>query len=948
MPWLRDSPEELARIAALDPAAAIEVARDGTVLRANEPARRLLARMSVREGGALPASWASLVSAVREGVTAAPVEVEVGDEVFAFVVVQPRDGEGLHLFGHDVTHARRVRVRVEQSLAGLRLLAEAARSAVVTMDGDALIDSWNGAAERIFGWRSDEVLGKPVTVLMPERFHDLHRRGLARFGRTGERGVVGREVEMAGQRRDGTEFPMDIVVSGWQVDGRNCFGALIRDTSERRAAEDEGKRTRSLLQGTLDSTADGIVVVDDDGRIVHFNQRFLGMWSVPEETLAEIDEEGALSKHVLKGPGQFILRPSDIEGDAHADTLDELELRDGRHFERFSTVPRADGLPVGRVWSFRDVTERVRAEADRTKLLAEEREARSAAEAAERRVTFLLRVAGVLQPSESDIVARLARLARIAVPVLGDWCIVSLVDGEGVARPVAGAHGDPSREALVWKIIKPGAASTPEAQQVVRTGRTALYPDIDPAVVVDNLKGVMRDLGCEARLIVPLLGRARALGCITFVASDASRRFGPEDLELAEDVARRTALAIENSRLFEAERATRAEAEAGRARLELLARVSAELAATLDPVAVLEVIARDAVPVVGDAAAAATLDEAGSLGAWGVAGPDLRAVLHLLVSTVGVPSEVLTIAAAAQAPSSSRGSSASIAVSSRPESLPPDSPRAPSAPPTSSRGSSSGRPAVDDPHRAAMARVRAGLEALGLSALTVVALRARERAIGVLAVARRDAGHGDDASLVAAYAGRAALALSNARLYESEQRARVAAEGAADRLRRLYAITAALSRARTFADVARSIVSESVSALGACGASVVVPTAAGLEMAAAWPVPVDGVLTEWRAAAVAFSPDAEPRFPTAAVIRSSEPVWLESLDEARARFPALAEAASAMSDAAWAVLPLLDGDTALGALLLTFPEAQTFAAADRAFMLGVAAQCAQALARARS
>ncbi|HKW28598.1 MAG TPA: PAS domain S-box protein, partial [Verrucomicrobiae bacterium] len=136
------------------------------------------------------------------------------------------------------------------------------------------------------------------------------------------------------------------------------------DVTEREHAQQELQRTVSLLRSTIDSTADGILVVDLAGRIVTFNKRFQSLWHIPQNLLDARDDAPvlALVTEQLKDPEAFLRRVRELYADTGAEGFDMLELKDGRVFERYSCPQRLDGKPTGRVWSFRDVTERKHAE----------------------------------------------------------------------------------------------------------------------------------------------------------------------------------------------------------------------------------------------------------------------------------------------------------------------------------------------------------------------------------------------------------------------------------------------------------------------------------------------------------------------------------------------------------------------------------------------------------
>jgi PAS domain S-box-containing protein len=195
-------------------------------------------------------------------VAAMAVPVLSSDEVVAvlvFFVSQPRD-EDEHMI--DVVSAVSAqlgslirRKQVEEALRSseeqLRAVADTAIDAIVSADSRGKITYFNKAAEEIFGYSANEVIGESLTVLMPERFHAAHRRGFERYLSTGEAHVIGTRVELEGRRKDGAEFPLELALSCWNAGGETFFTGMLRDIEERRRAEEALRQSDALKTALL-------------------------------------------------------------------------------------------------------------------------------------------------------------------------------------------------------------------------------------------------------------------------------------------------------------------------------------------------------------------------------------------------------------------------------------------------------------------------------------------------------------------------------------------------------------------------------------------------------------------------------------------------------------------------------------------------------------------------
>ncbi|HKG93350.1 MAG TPA: PAS domain S-box protein [Gemmatimonadaceae bacterium] len=263
------------------------------------------------------------------------------------------------------TRAAQLR-EVAESEARLTAVIESALDAIVVVDERFRITFVNAAAEQIFACRAADAMGRPLADFVPERFREKQEREYQTFAASDAPSArFGGHRARFGLRGNGEEFPFDGSMSRTRIRGQTFYTLIIRDTSESVRAAAALERSVSLLRSTLESTADGILVVDRQGRVASYNGTFLEMWRIPAELVQSGDDNQVLPLAVqqVADPEGFSRRVAELYADWEAESLDVIQLRDGRVFERLSRPQRLDGGEViGRVWSFRDVTERAGAE----------------------------------------------------------------------------------------------------------------------------------------------------------------------------------------------------------------------------------------------------------------------------------------------------------------------------------------------------------------------------------------------------------------------------------------------------------------------------------------------------------------------------------------------------------------------------------------------------------
>jgi len=344
------------------------------------------------------------------------------------------------------------------------------------------------------------------------------------------------------------------------------FGSQLGQYIELRQAEEIARASEAVKMSIFETALDAVISIDANGDVVEFNPSAERMFGYRrDETIGKEMASLIIPESLREGHRGALRRLA--EGAEPRLLGQRLELTalhaDGSEFpvELSITAIEAEGGERGLFTGFvRDITARKQIERERATLLVRERDSRRYAEAAQQQTEFIAEVGTVLDTA-LDYRRALDELARIAVPRLGDWCVIDVLEEDGSIARYAAAHANPDRRALI-DALRASYPADPDARQglpfTIRTGESQLIAEVtDDMLEVGELAQdeeharLLRELGFRSALIVPLRARGRILGAIGLALGyETTRRYGPEDLTYAEDLARRAALALDNSRLF--------------------------------------------------------------------------------------------------------------------------------------------------------------------------------------------------------------------------------------------------------------------------------------------------------------------------------------------------------------------------------------------------------------
>ncbi len=518
-----------------------------------------------------------------------------------------------------------------------RVLVESVQDyAIYAIDRNGNIRTWNAGAQRLKGYTADEIIGRNFSVFytpeavaakQPERELDT----AARVGRL--------EDEDWRVRKDGSRFWANVIITALHSPDGNIFGfaKVTRDLTERRAAEEQARQLaaesaahKAVIGKNRELEALAVELEEQaaelEAQTVEARELSVKLSQTNEQlqaTLIEAEEAReamAAAEQFARGIIDSIADPfvvldakwcfryvnepaiKALRGDQRANELVGKVLWDvfpelvGSDFEKgmrramkerspitveafraargqwsaLSSYPLADG---GLAAQWKDITARKRAE---------------------EMAHYLARTSELLAAASLDYKETLNKLAQVVVPKLADWCRVDIQEADGTLRPIAFAHVNPDMVRAAHELnerVPPNPNASTSAANVLRTGKPELFPEVPDELLVagcvdpEHLR-LTRKFGIKSAMLVPLTARGRTLGVLTLVSAKSGRRYSDPDLELAMELARRAAMAVDNARLHQvALTATRDAEHANHAKTEFLTVMSHELRTPLNAIA---------------------------------------------------------------------------------------------------------------------------------------------------------------------------------------------------------------------------------------------------------------------------------------------------------------------------------------------------------------------------
>jgi len=189
--------------------------------------------------------------------------------------------------GNDITEKKRAEEKLREGEKKLKAIVESAKDGIIMLNENGEVTFWNKAAEEIFGYKSEEIIGKNLhRIIAPEKYRDKFEKGFKKFKKTGKGRVVGKTLELSILRKDGKEIYIELSVSGVKLNGRWNAVGIVRDITERKRAERKLRESEERLKTIMNAVQAGIVVIDaEKHEIVDINPAAIRMIGVSRENI---------------------------------------------------------------------------------------------------------------------------------------------------------------------------------------------------------------------------------------------------------------------------------------------------------------------------------------------------------------------------------------------------------------------------------------------------------------------------------------------------------------------------------------------------------------------------------------------------------------------------------------------------------------------------------------
>ncbi len=294
-------------------------------------------------------------AALDQTISPDPFEIWVRSSVVVLLV-------GLGFYAQKFGNERqRAMQDLRESQQQLQLVVETSPDLIALQEPDGTYQFVNSAYRKLLGYEASELVGRSAKDLIhPDDFDDL----AARYREITESGQA-TDASFRFRHADGRWIPIEANGQAFiDVTGRPIGAVIVsRDVTQRRHAEQAIQESEAILKATLESTADGILVVDNEWRVIYANELFVESWGLPKDMVETAD-----ARRILPFAAEQVVDPSGLAAQAQRllpsseTSLDTITLKDGRIFEQYTVPLIVAGDVAGRVVSTRDITERTRAE----------------------------------------------------------------------------------------------------------------------------------------------------------------------------------------------------------------------------------------------------------------------------------------------------------------------------------------------------------------------------------------------------------------------------------------------------------------------------------------------------------------------------------------------------------------------------------------------------------